>query len=51
MKAMLSIVKWTAIIAGVLSIPVLLKKHAEDVERRSYHVRYDTCDYISDSKL
>lgn len=51
MKAMLNIVKWTAIIAGVITIPCLLKKHSDDVRRRSDFVRYDICDYISDTKL
>ncbi|MGE5313553.1 MAG: hypothetical protein ACM3Q4_02555 [Acidobacteriota bacterium] len=51
MKAMLNIVKWSAIIAGVISIPCLLKKRAAHLERRAYDVRYDTCDYISDTSL
>jgi hypothetical protein len=51
MKAMLNIVKWSAIIAGVLSIPVLIQKRAEELRKRSDHVRYDTTDYISDTTL
>lgn len=51
MKAMLNIVKWSAIIAGVITIPFLIKKHSEELEQRAYDVRYDTADYISDTTL
>jgi hypothetical protein len=51
MKAMLNIVKWSAIIAGVITIPFLLKKHGENIQRRAYDVRYDTSDWISDTSL
>jgi hypothetical protein len=51
MNAMLNIVKWSAIIAGVIAIPCLIKKHAAVVQRRSFNVRYDTADYISDTCL
>jgi hypothetical protein len=51
MKAMLNIVKWLAIIAGVITIPFLVKKHADDLEQRALDVRYDTADYISDTTL
>ncbi len=51
MNVMLNIVKWSAIIAGVISIPVLIKKRAEELQRRALDVRYDTNDYISDTVL
>jgi hypothetical protein len=51
MKVMLNIVKWSAIIAGVISIPLLIKKHTEDLQQRAKDVRYDTVDYISDTTL
>ena len=51
MKVLLNIVKWSAIIAGVISIPLLIQKRAEELERRAHDVRYDTNDYISDTTL
>jgi len=51
MKVMLNIVKWSAIIAGVISIPVLIKKRAAELQRRAHDVRYDINDYISDTSL
>jgi hypothetical protein len=51
MKVMLKIVKWSAIIAGVISIPVLIKLRADEHERHTEDVRYDINDYISDTTL
>ena len=51
MKVMLNIVKWSAIIAGVITIPLLIKKHADDLAQRAHDVRYDTTDYIADTVL
>jgi hypothetical protein len=51
MKSLLNVVKWAAIIAGVVAIPILLKKKMEETERNSENVRYDTNDYISESGL
>ncbi|MFA5833875.1 MAG: hypothetical protein WDA22_10410 [Bacteroidota bacterium] len=51
MKQLLKVVKWTAIIAGVVAIPILIKKRIEKSERDSENVRYDTNDYISESGL
>jgi hypothetical protein len=51
MKVMLNIVKWSAIIAGVISIPLLIKKHADELQQRANDVRYDTNDYISNTTL
>ena len=46
MKSLLNIIKWAAIIAGVVAIPLLLKKKMDEAERNSENVRYDTNDYI-----
>ncbi|MEI7907578.1 MAG: hypothetical protein WCI84_09520 [Bacteroidota bacterium] len=51
MKQLLKVVKWTAIIAGVVAIPFLIKKKMNESERNSENVRYDTNDYISESGL
>lgn len=51
MKQLLTVVKWTAIIAGVVAIPILMKKKMEEMERDSENVRYDTNDYISETGL
>ncbi len=51
MKSLLNIIKWAAIIAGVVAIPLLLKKKMDEAERNSENVRYDTNDYISESGL
>ncbi len=51
MKVLLNIVKWSAIIAGVISIPLLFQKRVTELERRAQDVRYDTNDYISDTIL
>lgn len=51
MKQLLNVIKWTAIIAGIVAIPILVKKKMDDIERNSENVRYDTNDYISESGL
>jgi hypothetical protein len=51
MKNFLNVVKWTAIVAGVIAIPILMKKRIEEVERNSENVRYDINDYISETGL
>jgi hypothetical protein len=48
---MLKIIKWTAVIAGIIAIPFLIKKRFAQLQRRSVNVRYDIDDYISESKL
>jgi hypothetical protein len=48
---MLKIIKWTAVIAGIVAIPFLLKKRYAQLERRSVNVRYDIDDYISETGL
>ncbi len=51
MKNLLNVVKWAAIIAGVVAIPILLKRKMDETKRNSENVRYDTNDYISESGL
>jgi hypothetical protein len=51
MKNLLNIVKWTAIFAGVIAIPILIKKTLDATERESENIRYDTNDYISETGL
>ncbi len=51
MKQLLKVVKWTAIIAGVVAIPYLLMKKIEEAETKSENIRYDINDYISDAGL
>jgi hypothetical protein len=48
---MLKIIKWTAVIAGIVAIPFLLKKRYAQLERRSVNVRYDIDDYVSETGL
>jgi hypothetical protein len=51
MRIMLKIIKWTAVIAGIVAIPFLIKKRYAQLQRRSVNVRYDIDDYISESRL
>lgn len=51
MKQLLKVVKWTAIIAGVVAIPILLKKKMDESVVRNENIRYDTNDYVSDAGL
>ena len=51
MRIILKIIKWTALIAGIVAIPFLIKKRYMQLQRRSINVRYDIEDYISESKL
>ncbi|MBP6671769.1 MAG: hypothetical protein KA247_01410 [Bacteroidetes bacterium] len=51
MNNLLKVVKWTAIIAGVIAIPILIKKKMDENEKNNVNVRYDTNDYISESGL
>ena len=48
---MLKIIKWTAVIAGIIAIPFLIKMQVENAERRSANIRYDIEDYISEAGL
>ena len=51
MSSFLNIVKWTAVIAGVIAIPFLIRKKMDDIERTSENIRYDINDYISETGL
>ena len=51
MRNILKIIKWTAVIAGIVAIPFLVKKRYAQSERRSVNVRYDIDDYVSDTGL
>lgn len=51
MKSILNVVKWTAIIAGIVAIPILVRKKMDDSVRKSENVRYDINDYISETGL
>ncbi len=51
MRNLLNIVKWTAIVAGVIVIPIIIKKQMEASERESVNIRYDINDYISETGL
>lgn len=51
MNKLLTVVKWTAIIAGLVAIPILIKKKMDESEENDENVRYDTNDYISESGL
>ena len=48
---MFKIIKWTALIAGMVAIPFLIKKRIAQIERRSVNIRYDIDDYISETGL
>lgn len=48
---MIKILKWAAVLAGVIAIPILLKKRYENVQRRNENIRYDINDYVSESGL
>ncbi|MEW5799367.1 MAG: hypothetical protein AB1728_10205 [Bacteroidota bacterium] len=51
MRNLLSVIKWTAIVAGVIAIPILIKKQLDEAARDEENIRYDTNDYISESGL
>jgi hypothetical protein len=51
MKQLLKVVKWMAIFAGIIAIPILLKKKMDDTDLRDENIRYDINDYISESGL
>ena len=51
MNQFLKFIKWTAIIAGIIALPILLKKKIEDSELRQKNIRYDIDDYISEAGL
>ena len=48
---MLKIITWTAVIAGIVALPILIRKRYEQVHYRDVNVRYDIDDYISEVSL
>ncbi len=48
---MLKIITWTAVIAGIVALPFLIRKRNEQVHYRNLNVRYDIDDYISEVNL
>jgi hypothetical protein len=48
---MLKIITWTAVIAGVVAIPFLIRKRFEMSALRDTNVRYDIDDYVSEVNL
>ncbi len=51
MKNMLKIITWTAVIAGIVALPFLIRRRNEQVHYRDLNVRYDIDDYISEVNL
>ncbi len=48
---MLKIITWTAVIAGIVTLPFLLRKRHKQLHYRDINVRYDIDDYISEISL
>jgi hypothetical protein len=51
MKNMLKVITWTAVIAGIVALPFLIRKRSEHLHYRDLNVRYDIDDYISETSL
>ncbi len=51
MRTMLKIITWTAVIAGIVALPFLIRKRYEQLQYRNANVRYDIDDYISEVSL
>jgi len=51
MKNMLKVITWTAVIAGIIALPFLIRKRNENVHYRDLNVRYDIDDYVSEVSL
>ncbi len=51
MKHFFKVITWTAIVAGAVALPILIKKRMEETVRQSENIRYDINDYISESGL
>jgi hypothetical protein len=51
MKTMLKIITWTAVIAGVIALPIIIWKRSTNSALRDINVRYDIDDYISEVNL
>ncbi|MGA7159443.1 MAG: hypothetical protein WBZ48_00460 [Bacteroidota bacterium] len=48
---MFKIITWTAVIAGIVALPFLIRKRQEQSDYRDVNVRYDIEDYISEISL
>ena len=48
---MLKVITWTAVIAGLVALPFLIRKRNELAQYRNLNVRYDIDDYISEVSL
>ncbi|HTR80663.1 MAG TPA: hypothetical protein VMM58_03465 [Bacteroidota bacterium] len=48
---MLKILTWTAVIAGMMAIPLLVRKRFTTSAARDLNVRYDIDDYVSEVNL
>lgn len=48
---MLKVITWTAVIAGIVALPFLIRKRNEQAHYRTLNVRYDIDDYISEVNL
>ncbi len=51
MKNMIKVITWTAVIAGIVALPFLIRRRYEQVHSRALNVRYDIDDYVSESSL
>ena len=51
MRTMLKILTWSAVIAGIVAIPLLVRRHTAATELRDVNVRYDIDDYVSEVNL
>jgi len=51
MRTMFKIITWTAVIAGIVALPFLIRKRQEQSDYRDLNVRYDIEDYISEISL
>jgi hypothetical protein len=51
MKNMIKVITWTAVIAGIVALPFLIRRRNEQLHYRSLNVRYDIDDYISEVNL
>ena len=48
---MLKFMKWTVVIAGIVVIPLLIRKQYEKSVLREMNIRYDIDDYVSEVNL
>ena len=48
---MLKILTWTAVIAGVVALPLILWRRSSMSAMRDINIRYDVDDYVSEVNL